>query len=192
MALLTNSGWFVGNARRGLALALAGLGFSTAAVAATGIREDELKAAALFNVIAFTEWPATAFASADAPLVVGVLGNGPLVTFLNDTVAHETWQGRRISLRRVSTPADARFCHAVYIAQSEHARWPSIAHLFARLPILTISDADEFARRGGLVQLTIERNKVQLLVNLRAARSCGITISSKVLRLANVLDDRTP
>jgi hypothetical protein len=164
----------------------------THAADANGTREHEMKAAALCNTIAFTEWPAKAFASADAALVVGVLGSGPVPALLDGLLANETWQGRKFILQRLSNPADARFCHALYVAPSEHNRWLAVAPQLARLPILTMSDAEGFARRGGLVQFAIERNKLRLTVNLSATRTSGITISSKVLRLATVLEDKAP
>jgi hypothetical protein len=154
--------------------------------------EHQVKAAALYNIVAFTDWPVTAFASPEAPLVVGVLGQGPVAALLDEFVANETWQGRRIHLRRISSVAEARFCHVLFLANSEHARWPSMAANLERLPILTISDANNFARRGGIIELGVERNKLRLLVNLGAAQNAGLTISSKVLRLATVIEDRTP
>jgi hypothetical protein len=162
------------------------------AVAAPGLREHQIKAAALCNIIAFTEWPAPAFATPESPLVFGVLGVGPIESLLDEFLANETWQGRPVKLRRLRSPAEARVCHVLFVARSEHARWPALAKVCARLPILTVSDAENFARQGGIVQLAVERNKLQLIVNLGAVRSSGLVISSKVLRLANVIGDSTP
>jgi hypothetical protein len=160
--------------------------------AAGDVREHQLKAAAVYNVVAFTEWPATAFNSVDAPLVIGVFGRGPVAALLDDHVANETWQGRRITLRRITAAADARTCHAIYISPSEVGAWREIAGQFARSPLLTLSDAENFARDGGIAQLAFEHNELRLVVNVRVARESGLTISSKVLRLARVLEDTNP
>jgi hypothetical protein len=173
-------------------VALTGVAALTASAATSGVREHQITAAALYNIMAFTEWPGTAFASPDSPLVVGVLGNGPIAKLLEEFLANENWQGRRVVLRRLSNPAEVRFCHVLYVERSEQGRWPAMASGFARLPILTVSDTDHFARDGGVVQLAIERNKLQLVVNLGVAHGCGLTISSKVLRLANVINNRAP
>lgn len=153
-------------------------------------RGNEVKAAALYNIIAFTEWPANAFAYPEAPLVIGVLGQGPVAAVLSDLAQNETWRGRRLVLRQISTIPEAHSCHVVWIARSEQSRWPALVAQFARQAILTVSDEPNFARSGGIVQFSIERNKLHLLVNLAAARGCGVQISSKVLRLAEVIDDR--
>jgi hypothetical protein len=164
----------------------------SSAAPAPSLRESEIKATAIYNIVAFTEWPATAFASAEAPLIVGVLGHGPVATVLDGLVMNETWHGRRVLLQHFSTPAEARNCHVLFIAGSEHARWRGMNSQFARRPILTICDAENFARQGGVLQLGIERNKLHLTVNLGVARANGLVISSKVLRLAEVIDDSGP
>jgi hypothetical protein len=165
------------------------------ALAATSpgtIREHEVKAAAFYNILGFTEWPATSFASPETPLVIGVLGQGPVASLLEDLLTGESWRGHRIVLRRISTAADAKGCHVVYIAVSERAQWRAISHQFYKLPILTIGDSDNFAAQGGVVQLGVERNRLHLIVNLHVARAGGLVISSKVLRLAQVIDERSP
>jgi hypothetical protein len=152
--------------------------------------EHELKAAAVSNLVAFTEWPASAFQTPDAPLVIGVLGRGPVAGLLAHHLANETWQGRKITVRQMAAAGDARSCHAIYISPSEMAAWRGVASQFARASLLTISDAENFARDGGIVQLAFERNELRLIVNVAVARECGLTISSKVLRLARVVDQK--
>lgn len=174
------------------AVVFAWLGALAAPAATIPTREQQIKAATFCNLIAFAEWPESAFASADSPLVVGVLGKEDIVTLLENFLANETWHGRRVTLRRISTSTEARSCHVLYVEASAYELWRTLNNQFARLPILTVSDAQDFARTGGVVQLAIQRNKLRLIVNLRVARDCKIAISSKVLRLADVLDDAGP
>lgn len=155
-------------------------------------REYQIKAAALCNVIAFTDWPDSAFESPDAPLVVGVMGTGRITALLYEFLNNETYRGRHIVLRSVALAAEARSCHVVYVAQSERRAWTALNRELLRLPILTISDSEDFARSGGVVELAIQQNKLRLIVNLGIAREAGLTISSKVLRLSNVIADRDP
>ena len=155
-------------------------------------REHQIKAAALYNIIAFTDWPDTAFSTPDAPLVLAVLGQGPIASLLDQFVENETWRGRRIEIRKISSSTQATGCHVLYIARSAHGSWRTVAGQLARQPILTVSDEGNFAQQGGIVQLATDRNRLLLIVNLPAARTAGISISSKVLRLAQVLDSRAP
>jgi hypothetical protein len=154
--------------------------------------ENQIKATALYNVIAFTEWPAKSFASDETPLVIGVLGEGPIATLLRELVANETWRGRPVVVRKVANAADAKSCHVVFIARSEDSRWRTLSAQFTGAPILTVADAENFARHGGIVQFGFEGNKLKLIVNLGAARRAGLVISSKVLRMAQIIDERSP
>ena len=156
------------------------------------LQEPAIKAAGLFKIISFIEWPPEAFATPDAPLVVGVLGHGPIADLVPAFSENETWNGRRVVVRKIDSTAAAQECHVVFIARSEHAEWTFIRQQFARRPILTVSDASQFARSGGVVQLATARNRLHLVINLSAARAAGITISSKVLRLAEVIGDARP
>lgn len=152
-------------------------------------REMEVKAAALYNIIVFTEWPTTAFADANAPLVVGVLGRGPITDLLHDLIANEMWRGRKVVLQHYSSPAEVKDCQVLYVGHTEHDQWPRMRTRFAGRPVLTASDAPDFARNGGIVQFGLEHNRLKLTVNLTAARAAGLTISSKVLRLADVVGE---
>lgn len=156
------------------------------------LQEPAIKAAGLFKIISFVEWPAEAFAAPDAPLVVGVLGYGPIADLLPAFSQNETWNGRRVVVRRIESPAAALDCHVLYVGRSEQAEWTFMRQQFARRPILTVSDANQFARTGGIVQLATARNRLHLIINLSAARAAGITISSKVLRLAEVIGEPRP
>ncbi len=155
-------------------------------------REHELKAAALYNIILFTDWPAAAFASPKAPLIIGVLGRGPVADVLETLIQNERWQGRPVTIEKYTTVAQVKQCHVFFLGQTEHSRWAALHPQFAGRAVLTVCDAENFARRGGVVQFGIDRNKLKLTVNLAAARSADLIISSKVLRLAEVVDEPKP
>lgn len=156
------------------------------------LQEPAVKAAGLFKIISFVEWPAEAFSTPDAPLVVGVLGHGPVADLLPAFGENETWNGRRVVVRQLSSAGAGLDCHVLFIGRSEHGDWTFLRQQFARRPILTVSDAGQFARAGGVVQLSTARNRLHLIINLSAARAAGVTISSKVLRLAEVIGEGRP
>jgi hypothetical protein len=151
--------------------------------------EHQLKAAGFYNLILYTEFPATAFASSEAPLVIGVMEQGPVALMLQEMTRNETWHGRRIVLQQCRTGAEMKMCHVIYLSGSGYARWPAMRQEFAGRPILTVGDGQTFARDGGVVQLGLDQNQLKLVVNLAAVRQAGLTISSKVLRLSEIMGD---
>jgi len=70
---------------------------------------------------------------------------------------------------------------------SAHGAWASARRRVALQPALTVSDAENFARQRGAIQLTLGRSKLSITVNLGVVRASGLAISAKVLRLANVI-----
>ncbi len=57
------------------------------------------------------------------------------------------------------------------------------------LPVLTVSDADAFAKRGGIVQMFVEDGKMKFRINARSAKRAGLALSSRLLALAELVDD---
>jgi hypothetical protein len=151
------------------------------------LNEYETKAAAFYNVLAFTNWPSEAFASPDAPLVIAVAGHGPIAALLDKIVAGETWRNRRIVVDHYESARQVKLCHVLFIAESEQGNWVKIRALYANRPILTVSDAADFATLGGNVQLAIEQNRLRILVNLSTTSANGLQLSSNLLRLATII-----
>jgi hypothetical protein len=177
--------------RLALAAACAG-GLPPDAAIAAQLPDAALQAAGLIKIVSFVEWPPEVFATADAPLVVGIFGYGSTADLLPVFAAGETWNGRRIIVRRLASPVLADDCHVVFIARSQHSNWRFVRPEFARRPVLTVSTADDFARNEGVVQLATRRKRLRLIINLAAAQTAGVTISSTVLRLAEVIGESPP
>ena len=59
-----------------------------------------------------------------------------------------------------------------------------------RRSVLTVSDIDRAAERGAVIQFTNERNRLRLRINVAAAKAAGLTISSKLLRPAEIVGER--
>lgn len=157
------------------------------AASPAALNENEIKAAAFYNVLAFTSWPSEAFAGPDAPLVVAVIGHGPIADLLDQVVSGETWRNRKIVVVKYATAEKIAPSHVLYIARSEHANWPKIRASCANRPILTVSDAVDFAATGGNVQLAIQQSRLRIFVNLAATQANGLQLSSNLLHLATII-----
>ena len=56
-----------------------------------------------------------------------------------------------------------------------------------RKPILTVSDADNFARMGGMIRFLREDERIGLRINTTAVKKAQLVISSKLLRLSDIV-----
>ncbi|MGH7701000.1 MAG: YfiR family protein [Gemmatimonadales bacterium] len=152
--------------------------------------EYQVKAVFLFNFAQFVDWPPEAFNDPQAPLVIGVLGDDPFGPVLDATVRGETVRGRPLEIRRSRRIDEILTCHILFISQSEADRLDDIVAALRSRPILTVGDGETFARRGGVVRLVVERGRVRFHINLEAAAAARLTISSKLLRLAEIVPRR--
>jgi YfiR/HmsC-like len=149
--------------------------------------EYQVKAVFLFNFAQFIDWPADAFSGPDTPVVIGVLGDDPFGDFLDQTVRHEHLGGRPFQVRRYQSVDEIKTCHILFISRSEAERPEGILADLRHRPLLTVSDADGFAQRGGMIRFVTDRSRIRLQLNLEAAEAAHLTISSKLLRVAEIV-----
>ena len=181
-------------ARAARALPLVALLVAERGLAAQAARasEYEVKAVFLFNFAQFVDWPPEAFPAPDTPLVICVLGQDPFGPALDQTVRDERLGGRPFQVRRYQSVDEIKTCHILFISRPEGNRPEAILAGLRNSPILTVSDADGFAERGGMIRFVTDRNHIRLQINPDAAQAASLTISSKLLRVAEIAAPRGP
>lgn len=167
------------------ALALVLLLFAADGAAAPD--EYRIKAVFLFNFSRFVEWPDSAFPAPDAPFVIGVFGRDPFGAELDEVASGETVNGRPLLIKRIRGVEEARDCQILFIPAAEQAQLNTLLAALDRRSTLTVSDLDGAASRGAMIRLVTERNRIRLRVNVDSARAAGLTISSKLLRSAEIV-----
>jgi len=172
---------------------LAGLGILCAAGArdlpAEGAPagEYQIKAVFVYNFAHFVQWPPAALPAGAAPLVIGVLGTDPFGPYLDEAVRGEKIDGHPLAVQRFRRIEDVRDCQILFISQSENDRLDRILADLKGRSILTVSEAAGFGDRGGMIGLVTVDHKVRLKINVGAARAATLTISSKLLRPAEIV-----
>jgi hypothetical protein len=162
--------------------------FLTRGAGAEGVLpEYRVKATYLYNFSKCVVWPPAAFPEADAPFVIGVLGQDPFGSLLDEVVANRSIGGRRIVVRRFRRPGDVRACQILFISRSERERLAQILSRLGRTGTLTVGETEQFLRRGGMIQFLLESSRVRLAINPDAAARAGLKISSPLLSLRGVV-----
>ena len=150
-------------------------------------REYQIKAVFIFNFTQFVEWPVNTFATPQSPLIIGVLGQDPFGSYLDETVANEKVNEHPMIIKRFRHVEDIKECHLLFIQSAETVKMPQIISSLKGRSILTISDASNFMKQGGMIRFFTIDNKIQFQINPEAAKASGLTISSKLLRLAEIV-----
>lgn len=170
----------------GLTICVLVAGAAQSSGAADPASEYEVKAAFLYNFTKFVEWPDTAFTDDKAPVVICIFGNDPFGTAL-DPMESMSAQGRKFLIKRCKSLDQLRTCHVVFISQSERDRLATILAYLAKSGALTIGDMEGFAEAGGMINLYEAGNKIRFAINVDAAQSAGLRISSQLLALAKIV-----
>ena len=150
--------------------------------AADGVLEYQVKAVCVLNAARFVSWPASAFANSSAPLVIGILGDNPFGSALQDVVAGETIHARRIVVRRVAL-SEAASVQILFISNAQRGHLDEILRTLGDASVLTISEIDRFSQNGGMLGLALDRGKIRFEVNSDAVSRAQLKIDSQFLLL---------
>jgi hypothetical protein len=78
-------------------------------------------------------------------------------------------------------------CHVLFVPASATGRFARDVSAVSGLPILTVGEDPQFFDQGGMIQLFLEDNRVRFSINQKSADAVGLTISSRLLRLARTV-----
>jgi YfiR/HmsC-like len=150
--------------------------------------EYRLKTAFIYNFTRFIEWPPSSEQIPPEPFRIGFLGADVFGEEIDGLVGKMVGD-RPLSIQRYPIWDDhAAECEILFIAGSENERLPEVLHQLNGKPVLTVGDTKPYAARGVMINFFMENNKVRFKINLKKARESGFKISSRLLKLAAVLE----
>jgi len=153
----------------------------------TSKEEDLARYSFLYKIAYFVEWPAEALPLLGDPFAICALGRHRVRLLLNALI-RKSVQGRRIAVMLVhDSSSDLSKCQMLFVADSEAGRIDQILAAVGTKPILTVGEIPDFAKHGGMVEISPDEDQLDLTINLDAAQRAGLMISSKLLSLATVL-----
>ena len=163
--------------------------FSFHPAVADTVTEAEVKLALVYNMTRFVSWPEAGSEDSFDLCVAGETAYD---------IAQENLRGRkigerdiRVSLLEENTEAPES-CDLVYVTHHEARRTNALLRHYEGQPVLMVSDAPDFIEDGGMIALSFDRGRVGMTISVAAYESAGLTISSQLLELAQVVDtDRT-
>ena len=148
------------------------------------VTEDPYKVEAAFlrNFAHYVTWPANAFADDRSPWRICILGSDPFGEVLEKTFKGRTEQGRTFEIFRAEALDELPPCHIVFVAYKDAARRRAVLAGLKNRPVLTVGDAPQFLREGGIIRLQVG-DHVEMSVNLDQARSVSLKIQTKMLEV---------
>ncbi len=150
------------------------------------LRNYKIKAGFTYRFILFSEWPVSAFAANPDQFVVGIVGDSSFNVFFKQVLGTEV-DGRKLVVRELSeplNPEELRSCQVVFVHESEKEQVPTILKNLAGLPVLTISDADQFVESGGMIAFFNSRNRIRFAINRQRADVVNLSFRAQMLKMA--------
>lgn len=150
---------------------------------AAGPDEIQVKAAFVYNFTKFITLPQSAFKDEHDPFVIALTGSEGMAKELS-ALTKRTTKGRKIVFQYFAPGQPIGHCHALFIAYKDKQKTKATLTSLQDRPIITISDTEQFAHMGGVIQITAIRERFRFAINKGTADRGQIKIASQLLVLA--------
>jgi len=168
------------------AIAVLGIVVPGAAQAQTA-DEYQVKAAYMYNLAKFVDWPPKAFESPSQPITFCVLGQTPLSAALQEALAGKVVSQRPLLFHQITDSTQAGDCKVLFIGPSDKKRVIQTLDQVKSLHVLTVGENEDFTEEGGVARFFLDGGRVRLEFNLDAADDAKLQISSKLLSLGRTV-----
>ncbi len=156
--------------------------------AAPPTAEYKLKAALIYKLTKFIEWPQLQVDQARDAFGICLLGEDNFGDALDALQERKAKELPIAVYRHTQSEAIDERCQIVFISDSKQAFMKPILQSLQARPILTLGDMEEFAVQGGILQFTRGKKRIGFLINLESAKKSQLTIAAPLLDLATVVD----
>jgi hypothetical protein len=150
--------------------------------------EYEVKAAFLLNFARLVEWPRAARPSGDAPIVIALLARQEPFRSIARSLEGATVDSHRVEVRSIESGDELPGSHIVFVSRDEQRNAAAIIEAARGHAVLSVGESAGFARLGGVINFYAEGRKLRFEINPAAAERAGIKISSRLLRLARLIE----
>lgn len=151
------------------------------------VAEYQVKAAFLYKFCLYVEWPPNAFASAEAPIVLGVAGPDSLITELTNVTKNHTINGRSLQVRHIDSNTSLTGLHVLFVARSEQNRLPALVSQAQKLPLLLVTESPTGLDDGGAINFAVQDNRVRFDVGLDSVNRQRLHLSAQLLKVARTV-----
>lgn len=162
-----------------LLIALPSSSFSTPLAA-----EYDLKAAYLYKMIKFIDWPTEAFDREDSPLRICIVGPDPFSASFYE-LHGKIVKGRPLTILRFNHGDHVAHCHILYISIRDKRRVSQLIKKISGLPIVTVSDNSKFVKQQGMIGFINKSQHMLIEINLEVAQAAQIVFRAQLLEVAH-------
>lgn len=154
--------------------------------------ERAVKAAFLYKFAGYVEWPRGAGAESDSTVIFGVMSDDGVADDLTRLVQHRARDARPVRVVRCHPFEPLPKLHVLFIGHGESDRLPTLIRAAHEQPVLIVTDSEGALAVGSMINFVSTHGHVRFEVGLGAAQKCGLTLSSRLIAVAQYVSRGTP
>lgn len=156
------------------------MGLSMSKAYADAVPENSMKSAFIYNFTLYTEWPDNSIPE----IKLCLLNNEPLIEAL-DNLSGKNINGKQLKISIENLEDDFSQCRILFIGWVSDAVAQKVLQKVSNYSTLTITDNPRLKPLGATIFMHLnDENRLVFEVNLKSANKAGLSLSSKLLRLA--------
>lgn len=147
--------------------------------------ELDLKAVFIGRFSKFITWPK----KSREKFIITVIDTNPFDNKLDKLYKDKKIKNKPIEIRYVTSIDEIKESDILFITIKNPKEIKKVLEYARKNSILTVSDSDGFAQRGGIIQIDFVMRKVKLKINNIASKEANLKISSSLLNISEVVGD---
>lgn len=149
-------------------------------------RELTIKAAYLFRLSLFVDWPAEKLSPSGSDNVrFCIAGGKDIAETIKNILARKTINRHEIETVEVNPKAELKACHLLYVPKHTDTEAEALfLRAVAGYPVLTVGETGRFYSQGGMVLLFEKENRIFFAINRQASDRARIKFGAQLLNLA--------
>jgi len=149
-------------------------------------KDSNLKLVFIAKFLKFITWP-EAEKSSDK-YHIGIIGDTPLKKVVSGAQYSFKARDKEIVIEKLGSLEKIEHLDVLFIAESEFKNLSNILAISEKKRILTVADTPGFAEKGVMINFYKKGQKLRFEINKTAVEKAGIKISSKLYKLARVIE----
>ena len=146
--------------------------------------EHRVKAAFLYKIAGYVEWPNTSFPRPDTPITIGVVGADPLEAELTQISTGRTAHNRSITVKRLKGNESLDGVHILFVGRAEGGQLPQLVPKARQRSILIVTESEDALKSGSAINFVLSDGRVRFEISLDSAHRSGLKLSSRLLAVA--------
>ena len=145
---------------------------------------DTVKAAYLYKLRNYIEWPLRVRAPGEAMTVIGIVGADEVAGQLQNMPALRDPRRSPVTVRRLRTGDSLAGIHILYVGDNDWSRAGAMVAEAGSHSILVVSETEGALAAGSMINFRLADERVRFEISLDASDKSGLKLSSQLLTLA--------